>query len=43
MAVKACWLVCLPGRKPFCMVGEPSTREEALASARLIWPQAEVM
>lgn len=40
--VKTCWFVQLSGKKPFAMVGSPSTKAEALASARLIWPEAEV-
>lgn len=39
---KACWLVILPGRPPFAMVGDVVGREEALAAARAIWPEAEV-
>lgn len=39
---KACWIVSLPGKR-FPMVGEPCTKEEALAYARGIWPSAEVI
>ncbi|QRE00653.1 hypothetical protein [Pseudomonas phage Itty13] len=39
---KSCWLVCLPGRKPFFMVGAKMDFDEALAAARVIWPEAEV-
>lgn len=39
---KACWMVLLPGVRPFGMVGEPWERDEALRCARLIWPVAEV-
>lgn len=39
---KACWLVILPGRAPFAMVGDVMARDEALAAARMIWPDAEV-
>lgn len=38
---KQCWLVILT-YKSFRMVGEPCTREEALAHARGIWWHAEV-
>lgn len=39
---KACWMVRLPGRQPFAMVGEKCSQAEALAFARGIWPNAEV-
>lgn len=39
---KACWLVILPGRSPFPMVGGVMGHDEALAAARAIWPSAEV-
>lgn len=39
---KACWLVKLPGRKPFAMVGARMTEAEALETARRIWPEAVV-
>lgn len=38
---KACWIVVLYW-KSFPMLGEPCTKEEALAYARGIWPSAEV-
>ena len=41
-APKARWMVRLPGRRPFPMLGEPIDRAEALRCARLIWPNAEV-
>ena len=41
-APKACWMVKLPGRRPFPMLGEPINRAEALKVARLTWPDAEV-
>lgn len=39
---KACWLVQLPGRRLFAMVGVKCDQAEALAYARGIWPEAEV-
>lgn len=39
---KAHWLVTLPGRLPFSMVGAPKSKTEALEYARGIWPLAEV-
>ncbi|HCJ29540.1 MAG TPA: hypothetical protein DHV63_09645 [Pseudomonas sp.] len=36
------WTVEVPGHKPFRMISEPVTHAEALAGARLIWPNAEV-
>lgn len=42
MDAKACWFVLLPGRPPFAMVGATTTRDEALTSARIIWPEADV-
>lgn len=41
-APKARWMVKLPGKTPFPMLGEPIDRAEALRCARLIWPNAEV-
>ena len=40
--MKACWFVLLPGRPPFAMVGAQINRDEALTSARIIWPEADV-
>jgi hypothetical protein len=39
---KKSWTVKVPGRRPFTMGGDPMTYTEALAAARLIWPEAEV-
>lgn len=39
---KACWMVLLPGCRPFPMVGTKCSEDEALAYARGIWPNAEV-
>lgn len=39
---KACWMVVLPGRRRFPMIGSAMSREEALYAARVIWPDAEV-
>ncbi|AKA22733.1 hypothetical protein [Pseudomonas chlororaphis] len=36
------WTVVLPGRKPFTMISEPITRDEALADVRCRWPDADV-
>lgn len=40
---RPCWLVQLPGREPFAMVGERCTRSEAEAAARVIWPDAVIV
>lgn len=40
--VKRSWMVSVPGYKPFAMGGEPMDYAEALATARSIWPLAEV-
>lgn len=40
--MKACWSVRLSSGAPFALVGAASNRAEALASARLIWPEADV-
>lgn len=37
------WRIQLPGRRPFAMVGEPCTHEEAVHAARLIWRNAKVI
>lgn len=39
---KPCWLIQIPGYRPFSMVGETMNRAEALRCAQLIWPNAEV-
>lgn len=39
---KRSWVVTTPGYKPFRMGGEPMSYAEALATARSIWPLAEV-
>lgn len=39
---KACWLVTIPGYRPFPMVGGQMIEAEALAYARGIWPEATV-
>lgn len=36
------WLVSVPGWRPFTMIGEPITRDEALADVRGRWPNAEL-
>lgn len=36
------WLVYLDGKPISTMVGEPKSHDQALASARFHWPQAEV-
>jgi len=40
--VKRSWQVVVPGYSPFRMGGEPMDNAEALATARSIWPLAEV-
>lgn len=39
---KSMWLIHIPGRAPFAMVGERIDYAEALRCARLIWPDAKV-
>lgn len=39
---KACWFISTSGRRPFAMLGSVLTYAEALAAARVIWPDAEV-
>jgi len=39
---KRSWQVTVPGYNPFRMGGEPMGYAEALATARSIWPMAEV-
>lgn len=39
---KACWMVKLPGRRPFAMVGGVMGKAEAERAARVIWRDAEV-
>ena len=36
------WQVSVSGYRPFRMTGEPMTHAEALASAKRIWPDAEI-
>ncbi|MDP9557853.1 UNVERIFIED_ORG: hypothetical protein J2W65_003501 [Pseudomonas parafulva] len=36
------WSVLVPGCRPFTMISEPITRDEALADVRVRWPGAEV-
>lgn len=37
------WTVLIPGQKPLTMAGgEPITHDEALAAARIIWPDAQI-
>lgn len=43
MTSKPAWTVMVPGHRPFTMAGVPCAKAEALASARLIWPIAEVV
>lgn len=39
---KRSWQVTVPGYHPFRMGGEPMDYADALATARSIWPTAEV-
>lgn len=39
---KACWFISTDGRPPFAMLGCMLTHAEALAAARVIWPNCEV-
>ena len=39
---RVAWLVLVPGRQPFPMVGEPRTHDEAIAWVQSIWPDADV-
>lgn len=36
------WTVLVTGRRPFTMISEPITRDEALADVRVRWPGSEV-
>lgn len=36
------WTVLVPGCRPFTMISEPITRDEALADVRVRWPGAKV-
>lgn len=36
------WMIRLPGRLPFAMVGMKMSYEEALRCARLIWEDCEI-
>lgn len=40
--IKAHWLVTLPERPSFSMVGAPMSRAEAIEHVRGIWPQGVV-
>jgi len=40
--MRPCWSVQLPSAASFAMVGAESTHADALASVRLIWPEAYV-
>lgn len=42
MQTKSHWLVTVAGYPPFHMVGEKMDYAQALAAARVIWPEAEV-
>lgn len=41
---KRCWMVCLAGHPPFAMISLEGELDynQALESARVIWPEAEV-
>jgi len=41
--MKPCWSVRLPSAASFAMIGAESTRADALAAVRLIWPEADVV
>lgn len=41
-ARRCSWSVLLPGQRPFTMISEPITREEAMADVRCRWPDADV-
>lgn len=41
-ARRCSWSVLLPGQRPFTMISEPITRDEALADVRGRWPDGEV-
>ncbi|MGX9567218.1 hypothetical protein [Pseudomonas sp. CFBP 5748] len=36
------WTVLVTGYRPFTMIVEPMTHTEALAEARMLWPEANV-
>ena len=40
--MKTCWVVTVPGYRPFRLIGSPMSYAEAVRSTRLIWPLAEV-
>lgn len=42
IARKTHWQVTLPGCRPFTMVGEPCTHEDAQSVIHSIWQEAEV-
>jgi hypothetical protein len=39
---RCAWTVLVPGYRPFTMVGEPITRDEAVADVRGRWPDATI-
>lgn len=42
-ARRAAWDVLIPGYGKRRMIGQPCTRAEALAGARLTWPDADIL
>lgn len=36
------WSVLVPGCRPFTMISEPITRDEAMREVRVRWPEAEL-
>lgn len=42
LARSGCWQVLVPGYNPITMICKPLTHTEALAAARITWPDAEV-
>jgi hypothetical protein len=39
---RCAWTVLVPGYRPFTMMGEPTTYDEALADVRGRWPNADL-
>lgn len=39
---RCCWSVVLPGHRPFTMISEPITYDEALADIQSRWPGATI-
>lgn len=39
---RCAWTVLVPGCRPFTMIGEPITRDEALADVHGRWPGADL-